>query len=187
MTKKYKNAKRTDAWIRKAFIELVNEKKDIEKITVTELCKRADITKTTFYYHYQDIYSVADEYEDELIAILDENLEQVAIDNFLDVKKRFKTIIDYIKKNENSYRMVINSSSTANLIEKLKKIISNKIFEKVKNNNFLSKDKDEAKVVANILTNAFVETLVSYFQGLFNLNLDEVSNIILSKLQNFIS
>lgn len=65
--KQYRNAERTKKWIRRAFIELISEKKTIDKITVNELAERADITKTTFYYHYDDIYAVAEEFENELI------------------------------------------------------------------------------------------------------------------------
>lgn len=65
--KQYRNAERTKKWIRRAFIELISEKKTINKITVNELAERADITKTTFCYHYDDIYAVAEEFENELI------------------------------------------------------------------------------------------------------------------------
>lgn len=44
-----------------------SRKKPIEKITVTELAKLAEINKATFYLHYSDIYSLADEMEDEVI------------------------------------------------------------------------------------------------------------------------
>lgn len=46
------------------------EKGDIAGITVAELARRADISKTTFYYHYEDIYAVAEEFENELVAVL---------------------------------------------------------------------------------------------------------------------
>lgn len=68
--KQYRNAERTKKWIRRAFIELISEKKTIDKITVNELAERADITKTTFCYHYDDIYAVAEEFENELISKL---------------------------------------------------------------------------------------------------------------------
>ena len=57
---------KTRAAIKSAFLEL-RRKKPIEKITVTELAKLAEINKATFYLHYSDIYSLADEMEDEVI------------------------------------------------------------------------------------------------------------------------
>ena len=75
--KPYRNAERTKKWIRRAFTELMAEKKDIEKISVTELAERADISKTTFYYHYEDIYAVAEEFENELIDALSAALKEI--------------------------------------------------------------------------------------------------------------
>lgn len=57
---------KTKAAIKKAFLEL-RRKKPIEKITVTELSRLAEINKATFYLHYSDIYSLAEEIEDEVI------------------------------------------------------------------------------------------------------------------------
>ena len=41
--------------IRTAFAEMVKEKGELDKITVTELVKRANINRSTFYLHYSDI------------------------------------------------------------------------------------------------------------------------------------
>lgn len=187
MAKEYRNSKRTDEWIKKAFVELLHEKKDINKITVNELVKRADITKTTFYYHYQDIYSVADEYENEILTLLDESIDELTNNNIQDIEKHWNKIINFIKEHENEYKMVINSSSTVDFINKLKTILSNKIFEKAKSSPTLPTDKNVSKVAANLLTNACVDTLVSYFKGMFNLSLDEVSNIIVAMFKKLIS
>ena len=57
--------------IREAFIQLRADT-PLEKIRVTELCKLAMINKTTFYKHYENIYALSDEIEDESIqAIMD--------------------------------------------------------------------------------------------------------------------
>ena len=52
--------------IKKIFLELM-KKKSFGKITVTELCKYAEINRGTFYLHYMDLYDVLDELEDELL------------------------------------------------------------------------------------------------------------------------
>lgn len=49
-----------------AFIQL-RAQKPLERITVTELCRLAEINKSTFYSHYQDIYDLSDQLEDELV------------------------------------------------------------------------------------------------------------------------
>ena len=42
-----------------AFIELRSHK-ELERITIKELCEKAQINKSTFYAHYQDIYHLSD-------------------------------------------------------------------------------------------------------------------------------
>ena len=52
----------------------------METITVGELAERADIAKSTFYNHYDDIYAVAEEFENELIAKLSAVLDEIELE-----------------------------------------------------------------------------------------------------------
>ena len=73
--------------IRKTFAEMLSEKKEIGKISVSELTCRADINRGTFYSHYDDIYSVAEDYENELIDNFFDNatlMESSDFDKFID-------------------------------------------------------------------------------------------------------
>ena len=47
---------KTETAIKNAFMEL-RSRKPVEKITVKELCGLAQINKSTFYTHYDDIYA----------------------------------------------------------------------------------------------------------------------------------
>ncbi len=72
---------RTKAAIKEAFVEL-RKSKPIEKITVTELTKLANINKATFYLHYSDIFMLSDEIEDNMIDEILINLK--VLDRFFD-------------------------------------------------------------------------------------------------------
>lgn len=61
-----KSSKKTIKLIKKVFAEMLSEKKELGKISVSELCNRADISRATFYSHYDDIYGVAEDYENEM-------------------------------------------------------------------------------------------------------------------------
>lgn len=76
---------KTKAAIKSAFLEL-RRRKPIEKITVTELSKLAEINKATFYLHYSDIYSLADELEDEAIDDILADIQ--GLNKFLDDPKK---------------------------------------------------------------------------------------------------
>lgn len=62
-----KNRKRTYSimLISDAYVSLLQEKKP-EEITVTEVCKLADVNRSTFYSNFLDIYDLAEYIWDEL-------------------------------------------------------------------------------------------------------------------------
>ena len=58
------------------FLEL-RSKKDLEKITVKELCEKAQINKSTFYSHYHDIYDLSEHLEDEVVRERDRKKNRI--------------------------------------------------------------------------------------------------------------
>lgn len=67
--------KRTKELINNAMLELIKEK-PIEKITPTELCRRATINRNTFYSHYKSTNEVLNDIEDELFETVDSSLNE---------------------------------------------------------------------------------------------------------------
>lgn len=57
-------ALRTKENLHNVFIEMLSEK-DYEKITITEICKRAKIDRKTFYSHYNNLNSLLEEMQQE--------------------------------------------------------------------------------------------------------------------------
>lgn len=59
----------TRMMIRRAFLTLL-EQRPIQSITVKALCEEAGVNRGTFYAHYQDIYSLLEQLEREMVAEL---------------------------------------------------------------------------------------------------------------------
>lgn len=183
--KAYRNAERTKKWIRQAFTELMAEKGDIAGITVAELARRADISKTTFYYHYEDIYAVAEEFENELVEALSAALADLgrdAVGGELNFGLYAQRIIAVLKENEESYRMVMRASSPRLFVERLKKIIARQISEKAAALP-LSPDPDRRQVQICFLSSACVDVVVEYFYGSLTASLDTVTEVITEAIQ----
>lgn len=178
MTKEYRNVAKTKEIIRSTFSELLSEKKNMESVTVKELTERANIAKSTFYNHYTDIYAVAEEFETELIQVLSNVLDEIETEMPTEYDVYIKKIAEFLKQNETTYRKVINSSDIRFFIEKLKTVLSSKVFEKSTSLPF-SKNKNERYVQIRFLTNACVDTIVDYFNGTLNVSLEQVGNIII--------
>lgn len=58
----------TKAFIKDALLELLNNTA-YEKITVSQICKTAEITRATFYLHYQNLDEVLDEALDDALRL----------------------------------------------------------------------------------------------------------------------
>ncbi len=113
------SSKKTRKLIKKTFAEMLGEKKELGKISVSELCKRAEISRGAFYSHYDDIYSVAEDYENELIENFFDNAKLIKIDGsdeFIDV------FFDYIRENNENYRLLCKSNDLLFAAKKLSKI-----------------------------------------------------------------
>lgn len=57
----------TKGLIRRAFTSLLEEK-PIQRVAVTELCQRAGINRSTFYAHYDDVYDLRRQIEDDILG-----------------------------------------------------------------------------------------------------------------------
>lgn len=55
-----KRVRKTKKHLKQTLIQMLSNK-PFERITVTELCNAADISRITFYVHYDDKYALADE------------------------------------------------------------------------------------------------------------------------------
>lgn len=179
--KQYRNAERTKKWIRRAFTELVAEKRSIDKITVTELAERADITKTTFYYHYDDIYAVVEEMENELIDELNTTLTIIDKENPDDYSAYIRKGLAFIRTNEESYRLVVNASDLNLFANKLKNIFSKRLIPMSTSHGF-SSDIDKRTVQAYFVVSACVDTIVQYLKGNLCSSIDTVGDVIVEAI-----
>ena len=115
----------------------------------------------------------------ELAAVLDE----IELEKSNEYESYFRKVIEFLKENEDIYRKAITSPDVRFFIEKLKAIISKKIFEDSAVLPF-SQNKAEKYAQIRFLTNACVDTMVDYFKGNIDLSLDEVGGVIIGFLNN---
>lgn len=119
-----RSARRTRALIEQAFLELL-EQKPIRKVTVQELIDRADICRTTFYTHYQDIPDLVDSIEQALLqevrAALEE-LDQAPIR--VDGKyPTIQTVVEFYARNADVFRLLNGENGDSAFDEKFQDTI----------------------------------------------------------------
>ncbi|MDM5297042.1 TetR/AcrR family transcriptional regulator [Bacillus pumilus] len=86
--------------IRESFLELLKEK-EVQQITVSELSRRADLGRGTFYLHYQDVFDLYEQLEkelfDELGGLYDEAFPS---QDPLDMLSFLNKTTEYLKDNQ---------------------------------------------------------------------------------------
>ncbi|MBP3872222.1 MAG: hypothetical protein J6E32_00755, partial [Lachnospiraceae bacterium] len=63
--------------IREAFLDTLREK-PVNRITVKELCEKAEINRATFYTHYADPFDLLDQIEEEELGKIRRMLDMTA-------------------------------------------------------------------------------------------------------------
>lgn len=96
-----KRRKESQEKIMKVFINLI-QTKDITEISVAEICKLANVNRSTFYANYIDIYDLVDKVKDVIVeemntAYKEERVQSIHSYDFL---KLFK----HIKENQLFYK-----------------------------------------------------------------------------------
>ncbi len=181
MKSKYLNhsSEKTRKIIRNAFSELIMEKQELSKITVTELVNRADINRGTFYNHYDDIYDVANDFEEEVLELFVEPSKELRNNN--DVFLFFDDVIKYLKDNENIYRMILSSKEPLLFLERLNTLLQKNLYE------YLSKSKDskDLKINVSFYSNGVINQVLEYFKNNSDYSLDDL-NIYMKKWYNLL-
>ncbi|WLR51026.1 TetR/AcrR family transcriptional regulator [Bacillus tianshenii] len=102
--------KRTRGYLRKALIELINEK-GFEGITVKDLTERAEINRATFYQHYKDKYDLLEQSMDEIIealveTVLPESFEEIFM-NMQSLERLFERLFTYVAEHADFYKVML--------------------------------------------------------------------------------
>ena len=152
---------KTRKLIRTTFAEMLSEKKEIGKISVSELAARANINRGTFYSHYDDIYSVADDYETELIENFFDNARLLASDN---AEQFIDAFFDYIKENDENYKMICKSDDIIFTAGKLVTLVENNLLELCNRNRNL-KNREFIETEINVFVEGLIFEYIKYCRG----------------------
>ena len=129
--KEYRSAIRSRKLIRQAFFELLKEK-NFEKITVTDIVKKADVNRSTFYAHYPDVMGVVEEIQEEIIEYTQTFMESMDFkDYYQDPKPYLQYLVKLVAENSELYRLLMTSAMAAKQLDQLKNILIERTIETI--------------------------------------------------------
>ncbi len=104
--------------IKEVILEL-SKKKDFDKITVTEVCKIAEINRGTFYIHYIDLYDVLDDILNDIFESSSNIFEHLKIKDKKESSKCTYPLCKIVQENEKYKDLIFNDSLTSYIIDRI--------------------------------------------------------------------
>lgn len=114
-----RRVKMTKSLLNDSFLDCVAEK-PLEKVTVTEICERADVNRSTYYSYFEDPFDQYEKMEEELgmdiAALLGATLFGEVPGNEK-LYKLFTSVLDYIVKRQREFRVLLSGNLDLSLLK----------------------------------------------------------------------
>lgn len=174
--KEYRSSIRSKKMIRSAMIELLAEK-DISKITVVDIIGKADLSRNTFYAHYQDIYAVLEELEDDFLSEMNRCLDE-AVHNreFFDPLPLLRKFQHFVEDSVETNRLLLANQNAAAFCEKIKRVFIKRVMENLPTTGV--KDREGFLIFLECVAGGFVSLYQKSLNKESTLTLDEITSEI---------
>lgn len=110
-TKNNQRTRLSKMLFKNALMDLLKEKGSINKVSVRELCDRAELNRSTFYAHYQEPNDLLIEIETELLDATEEHLKKIGAENDIGAHKYILSFLQYIRQNDKPFRALLIDST----------------------------------------------------------------------------
>ena len=169
----YKNSIQTKKKIASAYLQLMIE--NPEELNVTEIVKKAEINRGTFYLHFDNVKAVEKYIESELAK----NFKDLELDfRQVEINKTPETILNKLNeillKDIDFYRLFIRAASTTNLMETIKKSLLISISNNFKVMRYVM-NYERFKMVVQYIAGGAINVYTDWFKGNIDCTLEELS------------
>ena len=159
----------------KAFVELLNEK-DINQITITDVAKRANINRKTFYNYYSDINDVMEEIENLVVAAFIKNIGTVEFTNMADfLTEIFIKFTETVNHDLEFYGLLFNTNNRSFLILKIVDILRKYVQQRIEETETL--DQKRFKVAVDLCIPGIISVYMNWFATVYKGNI--IKNLIM--------
>lgn len=118
----YRSSIRSKTLIRNALVSLMQEK-PFEKITITDIVRRADINRGTFYAHFKDSREVLERIRSDALSEMKDAIYSIPSDTVIrDPKPLLEKISEFLSEDSTYYRMLLSTSGIQEFLNQIKRI-----------------------------------------------------------------
>lgn len=175
-TKNNQRTRLSKLLFKNTIIDLLKEKGDIHKISVRELCQKAELNRSTFYAHYNEPKDLLEELENELLNSTEEHLKKIGAENDLGAHKYLLSFLKYIKDNDKSFRTLLIDSSDPDFRTKF---MQQSIIQFVENLNIVFEKETEQYIYSYIL-NGSTGIILQWIRSDYAVDETAICNLLFS-------
>lgn len=164
--------KYTKKIIKDCFFELLN-KKDINKITVSELCTMADINRATFYRYYIDIYDLLEKIQNDFVS----ELIQLSSEKDYTVFSFSEEMLQVFLNNKDLIKIIFKTKNHIFFLSEFLDLV----YDMCKNKwskEVLALDEKKIEYAATFIFNGAIGIINNWVQNDFNDSVDCIAKVI---------
>lgn len=133
-TTENQRTKLTKRLFKEAMIDLL-KKKTLYDITVTELCQKAELNRSTFYKYYENTHDVFVDIENELLKKSNEVIYNIDITENNNIIKHLYKLLCYMKEKKNTYQVLLNNNISEKFVINMMKQTTDSLKNKINGSN----------------------------------------------------
>lgn len=160
----------------KAFVELLNEK-DVNQITITDIAKKANINRKTFYNYYSDAYEVMEEIENLTVEAFINNMGTVEFTNMADfLTEIFIKFTETVNNDLQFFNLLFKTNNRSFLIVKIVEALKKYVQKRIEETNEL--DMRRFEVVSNFYLSGVLSVYMNWFMNNYDQSIEEISALL---------
>ncbi len=177
MKKQPQVTEQTKQNLMKAFL-ILNSTREIQKITVNDICKTAGYNRSTFYQYFSDIYDVRHYIENDLLeklnSLFKSNLNRFLSENYLDI------FLDFYSDNSEAFLILLGQNGDPSFHQRIKDTLKPIIY------NVLSIDENirEHNYIIEFTISAMIHTVTYWFESDQDISKNQLAKIQYNIISN---
>ena len=157
--------------LKESLLELMKEK-PITKISIKEICDLSEMSRSTFYMHYQDQFELLKDIEDEALEKTFETLGSA--DTSLNSVESIENFLRYVKENRGTFGVLLCQPDT----EEFQNLILEKIGAHVKASIPGVYDSKKGSYLFTFVMHGSIDVLRTWIASDFDLEIPALANLI---------
>lgn len=179
----YRSSIRSKKLITDALVELLDEK-PLDKITVTDIVKKADINRGTFYAHYASVSDVVNNIFQGAFEIIKNSIPNTSTPSSSDTKQMLTQLQTVMEQDLDFYQKIYSSDMYIQISELIDEVLLSFILEHEK--NISNVPHEDFLFYTNFYCGGIIRLYREWFVGNVPISFDELTNrasILLEELQ----